>query len=258
MQETLFERLCVSFVAYVPEVGLWNLPVCVSVYTHYQLFNVWTSLHETWYAYHGTWAHVNGILHKSHPSVCVYMCIPLPLLGNGQAKRYRGNEYTRNNKIIVVRVVCYALRFVSKESWRLVLLRTSCLYIEFRSLHVTCNRHSMFTYKTEGDSEYMILASFDCLDFVTVQLCLSLNFFFLMVWDWVHLVLRPLFGLLYQPQMTDDGDCEAIGGMRIGRGNRRTGRKPAPVPLCPPDIPHDLTRVRTWAAAVGSQRLTKR
>jgi hypothetical protein len=26
-------------------------------------------------------------------------------------------------------------------------------------------------------------------------------------------------GLLYQPQMIDDGDCGAIGGMKIGRGN---------------------------------------
>jgi hypothetical protein len=34
-------------------------------------------------------------------------------------------------------------------------------------------------------------------------------------------------GLLYQPQMIDDGDCEAIGGMKIGRGNRSTRRKPA-------------------------------
>jgi hypothetical protein len=33
-------------------------------------------------------------------------------------------------------------------------------------------------------------------------------------------------------------------------------RKPAPVPLCPPQIPHDLTQARTRAAAVGSRRLT--
>jgi hypothetical protein len=33
--------------------------------------------------------------------------------------------------------------------------------------------------------------------------------------------------------------------MRIGRGNRSTRRKPAPVPLCPPQIPHDLTWART-------------
>jgi hypothetical protein len=39
----------------------------------------------------------------------------------------------------------------------------------------------------------------------------------------------------------DDNDCGATGGMRIGRGNRITRRKPAPVPLCAPQIPHDLT-----------------
>jgi hypothetical protein len=32
----------------------------------------------------------------------------------------------------------------------------------------------------------------------------------------------------------------AFGGMRIGRVNRITQRKPAPVPLCPPKVPHDL------------------
>jgi hypothetical protein len=36
-------------------------------------------------------------------------------------------------------------------------------------------------------------------------------------------------GVLYQPQMTDDGDCGAIGGMKIGRGNLSTRRKPAPL-----------------------------
>jgi hypothetical protein len=51
-------------------------------------------------------------------------------------------------------------------------------------------------------------------------------------------------------------DCEEIGGMKIDRGNRSTGRKPAPASLCPPQIPHDWTRVWTRAAAVGSQRLT--
>jgi hypothetical protein len=41
--------------------------------------------------------------------------------------------------------------------------------------------------------------------------------------------------------MLDDDECGAIGGMRLGRGNRSTRRKPAPVPLCPPQIPHALT-----------------
>jgi hypothetical protein len=62
-------------------------------------------------------------------------------------------------------------------------------------------------------------------------------------------------GLLYQPWMIDD-DYGALGEMRIGRGNRSTRRKPAPVPLCPPQIPHDLTWDRTQAATVGSWRLT--
>jgi hypothetical protein len=49
----------------------------------------------------------------------------------------------------------------------------------------------------------------------------------------------------------DDGE---IGGM-FGKGNRSTRRKPAPVPLCPQQIPH-VARMRTRAASVGSQRLT--
>jgi hypothetical protein len=62
-------------------------------------------------------------------------------------------------------------------------------------------------------------------------------------------------GLLYKPQI-DDGDCGEIGGMKIGRGNRSSRRKPAPALLCSPQIPHDQTRARTRAATVGSQRLT--
>jgi hypothetical protein len=72
------------------------------------------------------------------------------------------------------------------------------------------------------------------------------------------LLLRPtgLTGLLYQPRMMMDVDeYRTIGGM-LGKGNRSTRRKPAPAPLCPPQIPHDLTRARTRSAVVGSQRLT--
>jgi hypothetical protein len=56
-------------------------------------------------------------------------------------------------------------------------------------------------------------------------------------------------GLLYQPQMMDDGDCGAIGGMKICRENWSTRIKSAPTPLCPPQIAHDQTWVRTRAAA---------
>jgi hypothetical protein len=53
-----------------------------------------------------------------------------------------------------------------------------------------------------------------------------------------------------------DDECGVVDGMRIGRGNRSTQRKPASEPLCPPKIPHDLTWDRTRAAAVGSWQLT--
>jgi hypothetical protein len=37
-------------------------------------------------------------------------------------------------------------------------------------------------------------------------------------WNWVHLVRRPLTGLLYQPRTIDD-ECGEVGGMIIGRGS---------------------------------------
>jgi hypothetical protein len=59
--------------------------------------------------------------------------------------------------------------------------------------------------------------------------------------------------IVLAPGDYDDGE---FGGIMIGRGNRSTRRKPAPAPLCPPQIPLDQTRARTRVAAVRSQRLT--
>jgi hypothetical protein len=42
------------------------------------------------------------------------------------------------------------------------------------------------------------------------------------------------------------------------QGKQHYSEKSAPVPLCPPQIPHDLTWARTRAAALGSQWLTAR
>jgi hypothetical protein len=53
----------------------------------------------------------------------------------------------------------------------------------------------------------------------------------------------------------DDDKCGAVGGMKIGRVNRSTRRKPAPVSLRP-QIPHGLNWAGTRAAAVGRRRLT--
>jgi hypothetical protein len=71
----------------------------------------------------------------------------------------------------------------------------------------------------------------------------------------IFLVWGETTDLLYEPRMVDDDECGAVGGM-IGRGNRITRRKPAPLSLCPPQIPHDLTRTGTLAAKVGSRGLT--
>jgi hypothetical protein len=68
------------------------------------------------------------------------------------------------------------------------------------------------------------------------------------------MVRQPLFGLLYQRQMTDDHEHEATNEI-IGKGNQSTLRKPAPMLLCPTQIPNALTRAQTEAAKVGSRRL---
>jgi hypothetical protein len=48
-----------------------------------------------------------------------------------------------------------------------------------------------------------------------------------------------------------DYDYGEFGGMKIGRGNRSTQRKPAQAPHCPPQIPLDQTRDRTRAPRGG-------
>jgi hypothetical protein len=46
--------------------------------------------------------------------------------------------------------------------------------------------------------------------------------------------------------------------MKLTGENRQLGEKPVPVPLCPPQISHGLTRDRTRASAVRGRRLTAR
>jgi hypothetical protein len=66
------------------------LDVCVSPS---QLLIAWASLYETWYVHHDTWAHLNGVLHKSLPSVCVSLCVSLlSLLGNCSVRSSCRNE----------------------------------------------------------------------------------------------------------------------------------------------------------------------
>jgi hypothetical protein len=55
--------------------------------------------------------------------------------------------------------------------------------------------------------------------------------------------------ILPAPGDYDDGE---FGGMKIGRINRSIRWKPAPAPLCPPQIPLDQTQAWTRATAVRS------
>jgi hypothetical protein len=48
----------------------------------------------------------------------------------------------------------------------------------------------------------------------------------------------------------------AFGGMRTDKGNKRIRKKPDPVSLCPPQIPHELTWDCILVAAVWSRWLT--
>jgi hypothetical protein len=70
------------------------------------------------------------------------------------------------------------------------------------------------------------------------------------------LLLRPLAGLLCQPWMTDGDVCGAISGMYEWQGKPKYSEVTATVPLCPRQIPNNLTWTRAQAAAVGSLRLT--
>jgi hypothetical protein len=72
------------------------------------------------------------------------------------------------------------------------------------------------------------------------------NSFSPIVSDRVHLVRRPLYGLVYEykPRVIDDDECEAVSGI-IGKVNPSTRRKPASMTLCASRIPHDMIWVRS-------------
>jgi hypothetical protein len=129
-------------------------PCCLWIPPILLIFECLKQSYETWYACHGTCAHLNGVLHKSLPSICmcitptvarqrrdkhvpattnkynnsrivVCMClrvclsIPLSLLRNNSVKTF---PWQRR----IVGVVFCAVRVLSKESRQLVLPRTFC------------------------------------------------------------------------------------------------------------------------------------
>jgi hypothetical protein len=92
--------------------------VCVSPPPR-QLLNAWTNLYETWLCI--SWHLSPSQLHKSLPSGDVSVCVSfLSLLGN---------DFTRNNRRIVGRVIFYVVHVVAEESRPLLLPRTFCRFI---------------------------------------------------------------------------------------------------------------------------------
>jgi hypothetical protein len=84
--------------------------------------NAWTNFYYARHLYRGIWAHYNVVIHKSLSSFCLSvresLLVAKQRLGK---KRYRGNEYTCNNRRIVVRIVLYAVRVILNEIMRLFL-----------------------------------------------------------------------------------------------------------------------------------------
>jgi hypothetical protein len=72
-----------------------------------------------------------------------------------------------------------------------------------------------------------------------------------MEFSWFHSALRPPMAYCASPEWL----WWWRNWWNDWQGNRSIRRKPAPVPLYPPQTPH-ASRTRTRAAAVGSQRLT--
>jgi hypothetical protein len=101
--------------------------LCVRV-SRYQLLNSWTNLYETWYVFMAPT--LNGVLHKSLPSVCVSVCVSLlSLLDNRSIKciphnvaRQQFRKYvpvatnTGNNRRIPGSVIFYVVLVLWKES----------------------------------------------------------------------------------------------------------------------------------------------
>jgi hypothetical protein len=65
---------------------LTRSPRYVPLYSPSSTSECLNSLYETWYVCRDTWAHLNGVLHKSLPPVCVSVCVSL--LGNSWTRHF--------------------------------------------------------------------------------------------------------------------------------------------------------------------------
>jgi hypothetical protein len=97
--------------------GLWRyLAVCLSVYPPLSTFECLNQFFSgTCYVYHGTCAFLIIVLHKSLPSVCVSMCIPIIVARQPFGRHFPAATNTSNSRNVGRGVLC-TVRLVSKES----------------------------------------------------------------------------------------------------------------------------------------------
>jgi hypothetical protein len=141
--------------------------------TPYQLLNASTNLYETRYVYHDTRAHLNGVLHKSLPSVCMSVCVSLlPLVRTGSVKcippfiaRQRLGKYVpaatnaHNNRRIVVRVsvgLCIPLSLLCNNSVKISPRQRGIVGGVFRAVRVVSKEGRL----KRSSSQNLLLAYF--------------------------------------------------------------------------------------------------
>jgi hypothetical protein len=156
----------------------------------------------------------------------------------------------------------------SNYTWRRVQVMKPCttyMFIKTRTdFHNYCKRivreefNSKVTHKFRLPGIREIAPTHAVVnEFLSNPPSVSWSFLIRVVGGGVHTVSTRHVGHFW-PIVPAPCDCEdgEVGGLKIGRGNRNTRRKPAPAPICPPQIPLDQTRARMRATTVRSQRLT--
>jgi hypothetical protein len=101
---------------------LMRSPCCLCVCL-WAAINVWLtkSIFIKLGIHYRTWARLNGVLHRSLSSVCLSVCIWIPL------SLLDVRTHTARDELFW-RAIFYAVHIVSKESMRLILPRTPCYY----------------------------------------------------------------------------------------------------------------------------------
>jgi hypothetical protein len=101
------------------------------------------------------------------------------------------------------------------------------------------------TTRPHSSTPFMVRVSWDRISVQTAPKIFLTLVFFLSFLGWGETESTWYVGHFWPTVPAPDGGCGAVGGMRIGRGNRSTRKKPAPVLLSSPQIPHDQTQART-------------